>query len=540
LATTSPVSADRWVRRLAIPPIAAILTVAAVARLWGIGFGLPHPNCRPDEGAIASLASGMYNGDLNPHSFNYPALFLLVIAATLRVLDESLGALQDLGIRWSVSVTATTTTYLVARLLSAATGIASVWVTFRVALRLFGRNTALAAAAFLALAFLHVRDSHFGVTDVPMTFMVLVAFLFIVRLSESGTTADLIAAGVAAGLASSTKYNAALVALPALVRIVAGPFAARQSFDARWRRAALFVGFMVAAFLLTSPYSVLDFRRFLADVTFESRHLAQGHGVILGRGWRYHLTSTLRYGIGIPMLFTGALGWLLLCWRSPRRGALVGLFPVSYYVVLGSGYTVFARYMLPVVPFLCLTAGYAVTAASGWLAARMQRPNWAPAMATLGVVGLLLPSAVSVVKFDRLIARTDSRLLVRRWIEQRFPPGTTIDQIGTEPGHVFLHDANEVRYVDVRLFPRGRVEPDVVIVQSSPLMRRPPNLARIEQILAAAYELRFAQNITAGDPGNVYDWQDEFYLPLTGFTGIERPGPNLRVYVRRDISPSVR
>ena len=80
-------------------------------------------------------------------------------------------------------------------------------------------TTALAAAALLSLAFLHVRDSHFGVTDVPMTFLVLVAFLFIVRLSESGETRDLIAAGVAAGLATSTKYNAALIALPALLVI---------------------------------------------------------------------------------------------------------------------------------------------------------------------------------------------------------------------------------------------------------------------------------------------------------------------------------
>ena len=482
----------------------------------------------------------MYYGDLNPHSFSYPALFPLVVAAALRGLDVSLRVLQYLGIPWSAGMTATKTTYMVARLLSAAAGVASVWVSFRIAQRLFDRNTALAAAALLALAFLHVRDSHFGVTDIPMTFMVLVAFLFIVRLSESGATKDLIAAGVMAGLATSTKYNAALVCLPAFLAIFADPFAARQSLETRWRRAALFASLMVAAFMLTSPYSVLDFQRFLADVTFESRHLAEGHGVILGRGWRYHITSSFRFGLGIPILSAGALGLLWLFWSNPRRGALVGLFPLSYYLVLGSGYTVFARYMLPVVPFLCLTAAYAVTEASGWLAARMHRTSWAPVMATLGVVGLLWPPVVSVVKFDRLIARTDNRLLARRWIEERFPPGTTLAQIGTEPGHVFQNDPNEVRYVSVRLFPRGRIEPDVVVVQSSPIMRRQPDMVRIGQILAAAYDLRFAHDVTVGDPGNIYDWQDEFYLPLTSFKGIERPGPNLKVYVRRGFSPGIR
>jgi hypothetical protein len=518
--------------------LAAILTVAALVRLWGINFGLPHPNCRPDEGAIASISGGIYYGDLNPHTFNYPELFMLVVVFVLLVLWASVRILQYSPLRWSLEVTATTTTYRVARFLSAAAGIASVLIIFRIGRHLFGRHAALAAAALLALAFLHVRDSHFGVTDVPMTFMVLVAFLFIVRLSESGAPRDLIAAGFTAGLATSTKYNAALVALPAFLAIL-GPFGAGRPFYARLGRVALFAAVMVGAFLLTSPYSLLDFQRFVADVAFESRHLSEGHGVILGRGWKYHVTSTLRYGVGIPILSVGVVGLLLVLWRDWRKGALVALFPVSYYALLGSGHTVFARYMLPVVPFLCLTAGYAVTEGSWWLAARIRRPSWAPIIVSLGVVGLLLPSAESVVKFDRLIARTDNRLLARRWVEQRFAPGTTIAQVGPESGHVFLHDDDEVRYVSAEFTQRG-VGPDLVIVQSSPLMRHPPNLGRLEQILATDYQVGFAHDVVGDDPDNVYDWQDDFYLPLSGFKRIERPGPNLSIYVRRGISSDIR
>ena len=43
-----------------------------------------------------------------------------------------------------------------------------------------------------------------------------------------------------------------------------------------------------------------------------------------------------------------------------------------------------------------------------------------------------------------------------------------------------------------------------------------------------------AQDLSATDA--VYDWQDEFYLPLAGFGGIERPGPNLTIYVRPDLA----
>jgi hypothetical protein len=38
---------------------AVILPVAAMARLWGIHFCLPHPRCRPDEDAISAIAGGL-------------------------------------------------------------------------------------------------------------------------------------------------------------------------------------------------------------------------------------------------------------------------------------------------------------------------------------------------------------------------------------------------------------------------------------------------------------------------------------------------
>jgi hypothetical protein len=52
-------------------------------------------------------------------------------------------------------------------------------------------------------------------------------------------------------------------------------------------------------------------------------------------------------------------------------------------------------------------------------------------------------------------------------------------------------------------------------------------------VLDADYTLAFAEHVVTPDPANVSDLQDEFFLPLTGFKNIERPGPNLDVYVRK-------
>jgi hypothetical protein len=248
--------------------------------------------------------------------------------------------------------------------------------------------------------------------------------------------------------------------------------------------------------------------------------------------------STLRYGVGTPIPLSGIAGFLLLLWRDPRKGLLVAVFPVSYYLLLGSGRTVFARYMIPVVPFLCLAAGYAVTEAASWFAMRIARPRLAPFAAAALVIAVVWPSAQSVIAFDQLISIDDNRLIARRWVERLIPKDATIAQIGATSGHVFLHDSNEVRYrrMSVR---NGRNRPDLIIVQTSPIVPVPRELPRMANAIATDYELAFDRKGAGDDPANVYDWQDEFFLPLTGFEGIERPGPNFKIYIRRGVYPQV-
>jgi hypothetical protein len=512
--------------------LAVAVFVAALVRLNGLDFGLPHPLCRPDEDAIASVATRFYHGHMNPQFFSYPALFMLAVAACLAAwlgLGWLLGYLRD---RAAMDALVTTTTvHMTARLLSAAAGVASVWAVFRIASRLFDRTTALVAAAFLALAFLHVRDSHFGVTDVAASFMALAAFLFILDLAESGSARDLASAAVASGLATSTKYNVALIAVPALLVILGQPSALVR----RLLRVSLFLGVMGIAFLIASPYTVLAWSDFIAALRMESRHLAEGHGIVLGRGWIVHLTSTLRYGLGLPMLAAGIAGLFWLARERPRDGLLLASFPVVYFLLLGSGYTVFARYMIPVVPFLCLTAAHAVTAAGRWTAERAGRPAWTTSIVFAGAALVLAPSAWSVIQFDRLISRTDNRLIAASWIRSQFPGGATIAQVGPDGGRVIVAGDDfrlSTRYTTVP-FANGHPAPDIIVVQSSPLVRGESGAPG--DLLAKEYDLAADLHVDAGDRRNVYDWQDEFYVPLTGFKGIQRPGPNLRIYVRRDV-----
>lgn len=524
-------------------PILAILVAAAVVRYWAIDFCVPTTRCRPDEEAVANIVWHLFERDFNPRFFDWPSLFFYEVTVGL-VPFFKLGVYLDWfrGERHFAALIGNDPTIIVltARMLSAAAGVLSVWVLFRVARRLFDQTSALVAALFLALAFLHVRDSHFGVTDVTATCLVLVSFLFIVRFVESRARRDMLVAAVTAGLAASTKYNAAMIALPIVwtVLVPTGAPAKPLSLSARLGHCALVVTAMILAFLVTTPYAVLDYPNFLASLQGISTHLATGHGVELGRGWVFHLTSSLRYGLGWPLLAAGIAGLVLLIAKRPRTGIVIAIFPVAYYLLIGSGYTVFARYILPVVPFLCLTAAFAVSEAAQWMANRSRRPLWATGMAWALAALVIAPSAWSVVEFDRLLARTDSRLLAIDWIKGQFPDGATIGGVGRMSTRLhFLWEAPGIpsRYTSVEA-EEVAADPDVLIVPTS-LFAPGAELGPRAAALAARYKPLFV--VEAHDPaavGNVYDWQDEFYLPLAGFNGIRRPGPSLTIYVRPDLA----
>ena len=60
--------------------LAGALIVGTGLRFYGLDFGLPHTQARPDEGVLLHRALSVASGDLNPHFFNYPSLHIYVTA----------------------------------------------------------------------------------------------------------------------------------------------------------------------------------------------------------------------------------------------------------------------------------------------------------------------------------------------------------------------------------------------------------------------------------------------------------------------------
>ena len=176
------------------------------------------------------------------------------------------------------------------------------------------------------------------------------------------------------------KYNAVILVLP--MAIVEGIHAWQLRGD--WRRLLrethLFrmAAGCVLMFLAGNPYLLLDHAEALQDLRSLQASTTMGMTPpeLLGRGWTYHLPHSLWYGVGWPMLLSALAGMVWMAARHPASALVLGSFPVAYYVAAGAGYNVFVRYMIPVVPFLCIFAGYFVASAASAIAQAISAARW--------------------------------------------------------------------------------------------------------------------------------------------------------------------
>jgi hypothetical protein len=534
--TDRDLHAGRW--------LGAAVLAGVILRVWGLWFGLPHAQARPDEVEAVSYALKIARGDLNPHFFHWPSLHLYILAFLFRADMVARGLPGPAG-------ATPTFEHLVplGRAYVAVAGVLTIPVLFLLARRAASPLAAIGAAALLAVAPLHVRDAHFAMTDVTMTLLVTASLWLIVeahvrleRALPAPGAPDrgrglfvMAAAGFLGGLAAGTKYSAAAILAAAAVSPLALAATTRS-----WRRASTWTPFLAflasgaAGFVTATPFAVLDFAAFRADLLFDFAHLSGGHGPDLGRGWVRHLVFSLPHGLGPAAFVAACAGTVVALVRGGTPLRMVIAFVAAVYLTIGSGFTVFARYALPLIPVGCLLAALAVESVSRALG------RVALVFPTLLAV-VAAPSLVNSVWIDVLLARTDTRVLAARWLSERLPPDSTVFESGRE--YVRLDIASprlhRWRYDPATGHFAGATAdmlPAWLVLHRSPLAEYTPVPEPVEALARRSYVpvREFAGTSDGVDPG-AYDQQDAFFLPLAGFRHVWRPGPTITVYARRDL-----
>src|SRR3990167_5852784 len=121
--------------------IPLILSTAFFLRILGVDFGLPDIT-HPDEPHYVNIAAYFGSGDLNPHVFKYPTLWMYLLSAGYGVyylLWSGFGLFKSPSDFAGMFVYDPTYFYLIARTLSAILGTVVVYLVYRLA-RKVGHN----------------------------------------------------------------------------------------------------------------------------------------------------------------------------------------------------------------------------------------------------------------------------------------------------------------------------------------------------------------------------------------------------------------
>ena len=385
----------------------AILVLALALRLKGVAYGLPYSFVNSDESTVVPKAFHAAQGHLNPRFFFYPSLYfyltgaLYVLAAPVwwllghgnflsqtvvrgrprAVLPARPAALGGHGDGLRVSRLPAGPRRLrprgrpargaLPRGRAAARRVLAHGGDRRDGRRLLAARAGPAPAGGRTAA--EGRPSRRIAEEAAADAGEAAARL--ARRAAAGLAAErraarrLVLGAVAAGLATSTKYNLGMLVLPATVAAVyacRGEVARRAAAGGRaalvWLRVLVLRVYVPMAVAFVVGVAVHRARR-AATSSSDFRRQSQ----IMDRGWLGLRARRQRAsGTTSPPTSTGAVGVVLVV-LGGRRGGLGAVAPtrldlllapyvVVYFVYIGTWKELADRYLLPIVPLLILLA----------------------------------------------------------------------------------------------------------------------------------------------------------------------------------------
>jgi 4-amino-4-deoxy-L-arabinose transferase-like glycosyltransferase len=409
--------------------LATILLLAFLLRIWTINYDLPFIY-HPDEPRYITISQNIFKtGDLNPHFFNFPSLFLYINASSYipyyfigRIMGR-FGAPVDIqvpiSIIGSVTKTLSPSSVLLGRLVTVCFSVASIWVTFLIGGRLSNkRPIGVLAAFFLAVSPIHTAHGRYITPDTFVSFFAAASLYYSIIVYQEGKCHQYLLAGLFVGLTTSTKYNGALVILPLFLAHIL------RHGKRFWRDKKIYYAVLalVCGFFITTPYSVIDFPSFLEGARFEANHYSSGHPGMDGDSLLFYLRLMWPSG---NIMYIAALAEIIrgLITRS-KQTLILAIFPIIYFSFISSLTVRNDRTFLPLMPFLFLLVASFIAEMYTLFAQPRLR------YARIAFVGILIVATaapmINTVTDTIALTREDARETARIWINANLPKGSVI------------------------------------------------------------------------------------------------------------------
>lgn len=430
------------------PLISLIVFIALILRIYGIYPG--YPDIHPDESSSYSTSVHLLYNFLKPDRFDYPAgvpfingiayIIFFIPLYVLKIILFNFDAFfqfifnpHNFFIQHKEAIFGNRDFYAMywTRMITAVFGAASVLLLYLAGKKLFNKEVGLFAAFFLAVNYLHVVRSHFGLPDVYNGFFALLSLYVSAFILEKNTMRRYLLAGFVAGMAFALKYQVFSLLPFITVHLI---WTIRQkNIWYFFHKNVIFAAFVfIATFLIINPYYLLN----ISDaIRMNKQDVARYRiGDLMLRPYPYFYLYY--WGIDkLPSIMV-VLGVISMLFRSTFRFilifpfAFVFMFFMTYYSQGG----IFTRNFATVMPYLMLFAGYGMYTLLRLFKNKYKHTLAVKVLVVVLILGINGSSIKNSLILDKYYSEPWNETKLGEWLRDKLPKNTVVRNY-----QLFLH-----------------------------------------------------------------------------------------------------
>lgn len=396
--------------------ISIILLIAAFFRFYSLNWDEGH-FFHPDERNIANAVTAIkLFSQMDPKFYAYGGFLIYLYKFTADIL-VALFHNPLIAQDWAWI-------NIIGRSYSALFSTLTVIPLYFLGTKLFNKSVGIFACFFYAVAVSSIQTAHFSTTENLLTLLITTLTLLAIYFYERPTYRLSLLIGIVLGIAVGTKTTGISFFIAPFIALII-LFLKRRLSIKRFILSLIITGTAaLAVFTLSSPFTFLNFEKFMESMHYEN-------SVVLGTN---PVVYTLQFSHTIPYLFQiknlfwqlGIVALLILPGavissikgiKTKRYLFLIFLsFPFLYFIYVGSWYTKFNRYMVPLFPFFLLMASNLLILIKG------KYQKLGVALSTIVVI----TSVLYAFSYLSIYTSKQTRIAASEWIYRNVPSGSYI------------------------------------------------------------------------------------------------------------------
>lgn len=340
-----------------------LIVIGTLLRFYNLFWGAPyyfHPDERNIAGSISQL---IFPSQLNPHFFAYgsfPIYFTFFFGLITNVLAQT-GTFSTITFESAIHSL---------RIISATFSVLLIPLLYWCGKLLRDKKTGFLAAVMGMGSIGFIQFAHFGTFEMWLTLLSLLSFAFTINYLIKPSFSLFFILSVLFGLLMGTKISSISLLPFFLIPLLFTPKSARISLKMRLIYLFSFAAISSVIYILTNPYTILDFESFKNSITYES-NVATGSLLVFYTGeflksnpFTFHLIHIFPFLLNplILILLIPSIVFLLI-YTFKRRNILylfLLLWLFGTFIPQTLLFVKWTRYVIPTLPFIYLVVSLAL------------------------------------------------------------------------------------------------------------------------------------------------------------------------------------